>query len=93
MLNTTNRRLLFVAAAMAAFALIAPAHRSGAQVLPGGGGYEGCSPCTTNTGGEITHSWTEACCYGTADCYWYPDAQLSGNGGSCPGMHRPCTDD
>ena len=52
-----------------------------------------CSPCTTQTDGLITHDWTLACCSGGGDCYEYPDATQYGNGGSCPGMHRPCTAD
>jgi len=50
-----------------------------------------CSPCTTNTGGWITHDWELSCCQmDSPGCYMYPDAQQTGNGGSCPGMHRPC---
>jgi hypothetical protein len=53
-----------------------------------------CSPCATNTGGWITHDWTPACCMmDSPGCYMYPDAQQTGNGGSCQGMHRPCTSD
>jgi hypothetical protein len=73
-LTRLNRRLLGIAAALLSLALILPARPSVAQILPGGGGYDGCSPCTTNTGGDITHSWTEACCYGSSDCYWFPDS-------------------
>lgn len=53
-----------------------------------------CSPCTTHTGGWITHSWELSCCdMDSPGCYMYPDSQQSGNGGSCQGMHRPCTSD
>ncbi len=53
-----------------------------------------CGFCETNTpGGPITHDWVPlACCdLNSAGCFEYPDAQQYGNGGSCPGMHRPCT--
>jgi hypothetical protein len=85
MLAPRNRYLLALATALTGVAVVTG---DGRAYAAGQSTSEvECSPCENGNG---THNWEPSCCFGTSDCYMYPDATLYGNGGSCQGMHRPC---
>ena len=84
-MRTRRNRILFMIVAVLASAVLATGE-SRAAVVGSAVALE-CSPCTNDDG---EHDWTLACCFGTSDCYMYPDAQQNNNPGSCQGMHRPC---
>lgn len=87
MLDSRNRILFALSTAMLAIVLVG--EKGSAQENNGE-----CSPCSVvqSGNGQIGHDWTLSCCdLNSPDCYMYPDAQQTGNPGTCEGMHRPCT--
>lgn len=86
MLTFPNRVLLVIAGLMAGVGLLTHTEKALGAAVSNEAVAE-CSPCVNGNG---VHSWVLACCFGTPDCYMYPDATQYNNLGSCPGMHRPC---